>query len=400
VETITTTFRRIREVDDPAIFISLREEAAVLSEAGALAAKGDSSLPLYGIPVAIKDNIDVAGLATTAACPAYAYTPERDATAVELIKAAGALIVGKTNLDQFATGLVGTRSPHGTPRNALRGDLIAGGSSSGSAVAVATGIVPLALGTDTAGSGRVPAALNNIVGCKPSRGLVSTYGVVPCCRSLDCVSVFALTAADAFAALQVIAGPDRRDPYSRALGLGPLMTPPRLRVGVPSQNDRIFLGDRQAAAAFAAAERVAQQLGGRLVGVDLSSFFETAQLLYEGPCLAERTAAVGDFIAREPARVHPITRQIIARGRGYSAVDLFRSQQRLQELRSLAADELAKCDVLMLPSIPRPCTLAEVAADPIASTRSWEPTAILPICSTWPGWPAQDPWRPTAHPMA
>ena len=365
VETIKTTFRRIREVDDPAIFISLREEAAVLSEAGALAAKGDSSLPLYGIPVAIKDNIDVAGLATTAACPAYAYTPERDATAVELIKAAGALIVGKTNLDQFATGLVGTRSPHGTPRNPLRGDLIAGGSSSGSAVAVATGIVPLALGTDTAGSGRVPAALNNIVGCKPSRGLVSTYGVVPACRSLDCVSVFALTAADAFAALQVIAGPDRRDPYSRALGLGPLMTPPRLRVGVPSQNDRIFLGDRQAAAAFAAAERVAQQLGGRLVGVDLSSFFETAQLLYEGPCLAERTAAVGDFIAREPARVHPITRQIIARGRGYSAVDVFRSQQRLQELRSLAADELAKCDVLMLPSIPRPCTLAEVAADPI-----------------------------------
>ena len=366
VETIKTTFRRIREVDDPAIFICLREEAAVVSEASTLAAKGDSSLPLYGIPVAIKDNIDVAGLATTAACPAYAYTPDRDARAVELLKAAGALIVGKTNLDQFATGLVGTRSPHGTPRNPLRADLIPGGSSSGSAVAVATGIVPLALGTDTAGSGRVPAALNNIIGCKPSRGLVSTHGVVPACRSLDCVSVFALTAADAFAALQVIAGPDRRDPYSRDMALGPLTAlPPRLRVGVARQNDRIFLGDHQAEAAFAAAERIAQALGGCLVPVDLSSFFATARLLYQGPYLAERTAAVGDFIAREPAHVHPITRQIIAGGHAYSAVDLFRCQQRLLELRALAASELAKCDVLMLPSIPKPATLAEVAADPV-----------------------------------
>jgi allophanate hydrolase len=228
------------------------------------------------------------------------------------------------------------------------------GSSSGSAVAVATGIVPLALGTDTAGSGRVPAALNNIIGCKPSRGLVSTHEVVPACRSLDCVSVFALTAADAFAALRVIAGPDRRDPYSRDRVLGPLSAlPPRLRVGVPRQNDRIFLGDQQAKAAFAAAERIAQALGGCLVPVDLSSFFATAGLLYQGPYLAERTAAVGDFIAREPAHVHPITRQIIAGGYAYSAVDLFRCQQRLLELRALTANELAKCDVLMLPSIPQ-----------------------------------------------
>ena len=366
VETIKATFRRIREVNDPAIFISLREEAALVRDARTLAGKGNSSLPLYGIPVAIKDNIDVAGLATTAACPAYAYTPDRDASAVGLLKAAGALIVGKTNLDQFATGLVGTRSPHGTPRNPLRADLIAGGSSSGSAVAVATGIVPLALGTDTAGSGRVPAALNNIVGCKPSRGLVSTHGVVPACPSLDCVSVFALTAADAFAALQVIAGPDRRDPYSRDMGLGMLTAPPpRLRLGVPRQSDRIFLGDRQAEAAFAAAERIVQALGGHLVAVDLSSFFATARLLYEGPYLAERTAAVGDFIARAPAQVHPITRQIIAEGHKYSAVDLFRCQQRLLELRALTASELAKCDALMLPSIPKPVTLADVAADPI-----------------------------------
>ena len=224
-DTVARTFARIREVDDPAIFIALREEKAVQAEARALQekalqAKDSANLPLYGVPVAIKDNIDVAGVPTTAACPAYAYTPSRDATVVARLKAAGALIIGKTNLDQFATGLVGARSPYGMPRNPLRRDLVCGGSSSGSAVAVATGIVPLALGTDTAGSGRVPAALNNIVGLKPSLGLLSTAGVVPACRSLDCVSIFALTAEDAFTALAALAGPDAADAYSRAIPLG------------------------------------------------------------------------------------------------------------------------------------------------------------------------------------
>ncbi len=365
-ETVHTTFQRIRTVNDAAIFIALRDEAAVLSDAAALATQGASDLPLYGIPVAIKDNIDVAGLPTTAGCPAYAYTPGRDAKVVERLKAAGALIVGKTNLDQFATGLVGMRSPHGMPRNPLRSNLIAGGSSSGSAVAVATGIVPLAIGTDTAGSGRVPAALNNIVGCKPSRGLVSTAGVVPACRSLDCVSIFALTAPDAFAALQVIAGPDGRDPYSRVLALGALAAPPPgLRLGVPRAQDCIFLDDDHGELAFANAQRIAQDLQFHLVEIDLRAFFETARLLYEGPYLAERTAAVGDFIAREPETVHPITRQIIGKGNDYSAIDLVRCQQRLLELRAVAAAELAKCDVLMVPTIPKPFTVAEVNADPI-----------------------------------
>jgi allophanate hydrolase len=365
-ETVHTTFQRIRTVNDAAIFIALRDEAAVLSDAVALATQAASDLPLYGIPVAIKDNIDVAGLPTTAGCPAYAYTPGRDAKVVERLKAAGALIVGKTNLDQFATGLVGMRSPHGMPRNPLRSNLIAGGSSSGSAVAVATGIVPLAIGTDTAGSGRVPAALNNIVGCKPSRGLVSTAGVVPACRSLDCVSIFALTAPDAFAALQVIAGPDGRDPYSRVLALGALTAPPPgLRLGVPRAQDCIFLDDDHGEVAFANAQRIAQDLQFHLVEIDLSAFFETARQLYEGPYLAERTAAVGDFIAREPETVHPITRQIIGKGNDYSAVDLVRCQQRLRELRAVAATELAKCDVLMVPTIPKPFTIAEVNADPI-----------------------------------
>ena len=364
-DTVARTFARIREVDDPAIFITLREEDAVHADARALAAGGGASLPLYGVPVAIKDNIDVAGLPTTAACPAYATTPSRDATAVARLKAAGALVIGKTNLDQFATGLVGMRSPYGMPRNALRGDLVCGGSSSGSAVAVATGIVPLALGTDTAGSGRVPAALNNIVGLKPSLGLVSTAGVVPACNSLDCVSVFALTSEDAFAALRAIAGPDTGDPYSRAFALGDMHAlPPRLRIAVPRAADRIFHGDRDSEAAFDGALRIVERLGASLVDIDLTPFFETARLLYEGPWVAERTAAVGDFIARHPGEVHPVTREIIAKGTKATAVELFRCLHRLAELRVAARGALAGIDALMVPSIPRPATVAEVEADP------------------------------------
>ena len=207
-QTIARSFQRIREHNDPAIFISLRDEKDAVAEAEALSAKNAAQLPLYGIPVAVKDNIDVAGLPTTAACPAYSYMPSFDATSVARLRTAGAIVIGKTNLDQFATGLVGVRSPYGIPKNPMRGDLIPGGSSSGSAVAVSAGLVPLSLGTDTAGSGRVPAMLNNIVGLKPSLGLVSTAGVVPACRTLDCVSVFSLTVDDAMTALRAMAGPD------------------------------------------------------------------------------------------------------------------------------------------------------------------------------------------------
>src|SRR5450755_4895231 len=215
VQTVARSFARIRDHDDPAIFISLREEKQALAEAEALAAKDAAQLPLYGIPVAVKDNIDVAGLPTTAACPAFSYMPTYDATSVARLRAAGAIMIGKTNLDQFATGLVGVRSPYGIPNNPMRRDLVPGGSSSSSAVAVSAGLVPLALGTDTAGSGRVPAMLNNIVGLKPSLGLVSTAGLVPACRTLDCVSVFSLTVDDAVTALKAMAGPDGADPFSR-----------------------------------------------------------------------------------------------------------------------------------------------------------------------------------------
>src|SRR5579859_631405 len=207
-QTVARSFQRIRDHNDPAIFISLRDEKDAVAEAEALSAKDAAQLPLYGIPVAIKDNIDVAGMPTTAACPAYSYLPSFDATVVARLRAAGAIPIGKTNLDQFATGLVGVRSPYGIPKNPMRADLIPGGSSSGSAVAVSSGLVPLALGTDTAGSGRVPAMLNNIVGLKPSLGMISTAGVVPACRTLDCVSVFALTVDDAVTALAAVAGPE------------------------------------------------------------------------------------------------------------------------------------------------------------------------------------------------
>src|ERR1700676_2500854 len=250
-QTVARSFARIRDHDDPAIFISLRDEKEAIAEAQALSTKDAAQLPLYGIPVAVKDNIDVAGLTTTAACPAFSYLPSHDATCVARLRAAGAIMIGKTNLDQFATGLVGVRSPYGIPKNPIRGDLIPGGSSSGSAVAVAAGLVPLALGTDTAGSGRVPAMLNNIVGLKPSLGLVSTAGVVPACRTLDCVSVFSLTVDDAITALSAIAGPDAADPFSRKLPLAPMNAfPPQLRLGVPRKGQLIFFGDRASEQAY------------------------------------------------------------------------------------------------------------------------------------------------------
>src|SRR5476649_807457 len=240
-QTVARSFARIRDHNDPAIFISLRDEKNALAEAEGLTAKeGGAQLPLYGVPVAVKDNIDVAGLPTTAACPAFSYSPSHDATSVARLRAAGAIVVGKTNLDQFATGLVGVRSPYGIPKNPMRDDLIPGGSSSGSAVAVSAGLVPLALGTDTAGSGRVPAMLNNIVGLKPSLGLISTAGMVPACRTLDCVSIFSLTVDDAVTALTAMAGPDGADPFSRSRPLAQMSAfPASLRLGVPRNGQLI-----------------------------------------------------------------------------------------------------------------------------------------------------------------
>ena len=364
--TVARTYARIRAHGDPAIFITLRDEADALAEAAALGAKGDTDLPLYGVPVAVKDNIDVAGLPTTAACPAFAYDPGKDATCVARLRRAGAIVIGKTNLDQFATGLVGVRSPYGTPRNLFDPSLIPGGSSAGSAIAVGAGLVPLALGTDTAGSGRVPAGLSNIVGLKPSLGLVSTAGVVPACRTLDCVSVFALTVDDAFAALAAMAGPDPADPYSRPRPLGaPEAVPAGLRIGVPMPGQRLFFGDKASAAAYEVALADLAGLGAAIVEIDIEPFYETARLLYDGPWVAERYISVRSLIASAPEAMHSVTRQIILGGAHPSAVDTFKAFYQLEELRRVRDHTFGEIDVLALPTVPTVYTVAQVLADPI-----------------------------------
>ena len=365
-QTVARSFQRIRDHNDPAIFISLRDEKQALAEAEALAAKDAVRLPLYGIPVAVKDNIDVAGLPTTAACPAFAYSPSRDATAVARLRAAGAIIIGKTNLDQFATGLVGVRSPYGIPNNPMRGDLIPGGSSSGSAVAVSAGLVPLALGTDTAGSGRVPAMLNNIVGLKPSLGLISTTGVVPACRTLDCVSVFSLGVDDAMTALAAMAGADGADPYSRNRPLAQISAfPGNLRLGVPRSGQLIFFGDKASETAYGEALKRWTALGATLVEFDLEPFYETARLLYEGPWVAERYLVIRDLLASSPEAIHPVTREITVAGARLSAADTFAALYRLQALRKIAERAFAGIDALVLPTAPTAYSTAQVLANPI-----------------------------------
>ncbi len=364
-DTVAECYARIRAHNDPAIFISLRDEAEALAEAKALPAANDC-LPLHGVPIAVKDNIDVKGLPTTAACEAFAYRPSNDATCVARLRRAGAIVIGKTNLDQFATGLVGVRSPYGVPRNLFDPALIPGGSSSGSAIAVGAGLVPLALGTDTAGSGRVPAALGNIVGLKPSLGLVSTAGVVPACRTLDCVSVFALTVDDAFDALAAMAGPDPADAYSRSQPIGGLQPfPAVLRLGVPMPGQRLFFGDAVSAANYEAALARFARLGATIVTVDIEPFYETARLLYEGPWVAERYIVARSLIASAPGAMHPVTRQIILGGARPTAVDTFAALYKLEDLRRVRDHIFRDIDALALPTMPTAYTVEQVLADPV-----------------------------------
>jgi allophanate hydrolase len=365
-QTVARSFQRIRDHGDPAVFISLRDEKDALAEAEALAGKDAARLPLYGVPVAVKDNIDAQGLATTAACPAFSYMPAHDATSVARLREAGAIIIGKTNLDQFATGLVGVRSPYGIPKNPIRDDLVPGGSSSGSAVAVAAGLVPLALGTDTAGSGRVPAMLNNIIGLKPSLGLVSTAGVVPACRTLDCVSVFSLTVDDAMSALNVMAGRDGADAFSRDRPLAEMTEfPAKLRLGIPRNGQLIFFGDGDSEKLYGEAIKRWQTLGATLVEFDLEPFYETARLLYEGPWVAERFLVIRNLLASSPDSIHPVTREITAAGARLTAADTFASLYRLQTLRRITERTFANIDAIVLPTAPTVYSTAEVLANPI-----------------------------------
>jgi len=356
---------RIAARGDDHVWIRVLTRAEIEPYLRALEGRDPATAPLYGLPFAIKDNIDLAGVPTTAACPAFAYTPARTATAVARAIAAGAIPIGKTNLDQFATGLVGVRSPYGRPVNPFDPTLIPGGSSSGSAVAVAAGLVSFAFGTDTAGSGRVPAALNNIVGLKPTCGLVSTSGVVPACRSLDCVSVFALSVDDAARVLAAVAGFDPADPFSRA---APPLAPPSPRAprfGVPPLGQREWFGNAAAAPLFAAAIAHLHAVGGEAVEVDLTPLLDAGRLLYGGPWVAERYAAIRSFIDARPEALHAVTRAVILGGAAPSAADAFAASYRLRELTRALEPMWQRIDALLLPTLGASHSVAAVEADPL-----------------------------------
>ena len=364
--TIEETYARIERHDDPALFIAIRAKAEALAIAQRVQASGPEGRPLYGVPFVVKDNIDVAGLPTTAACPAFAYSPGKSAFTVERLVRAGAIVIGKTNLDQFATGLVGVRSPYGIPRNALKPDLIPGGSSSGSATAVGAGLVPFSLGTDTAGSGRVPAALNGIVGLKPSLGALSASGVVPACRTLDTISVFAGNVADAFAVYEAACAFDEEDAYARLLPPPALSAlPSGIRLGVPRADQLRFFDDKDAAEAFSRDLELARSLGARIVEFDFEPFAEVARALYEGAWVAERYAAVRALIESNPDSLHPVTRTIIEGARKFDAVAAFQAFYRLADQKRKTARVWTEFDAMLVPTTPRLYRIAEVEADPI-----------------------------------
>jgi allophanate hydrolase len=364
--TIAAIYDRIESEGLHPIWISLIPREQALARAKNI----DKTLPLYGIPFAVKDNIDVAGLPTTAACPDFAYTPSTSATVVQKLEAAGAILIGKTNMDQFATGLVGTRTPYGICSSVFSKDHISGGSSAGSAVAVANGTVSFSLGTDTAGSGRVPAMFNNLIGLKPTRGVLSTHGVVPACRTLDCVSIFAETAADASAILAATRGLDPADPYSRTPqpgeGAAPWASGATFRFGIPAASALNFFGDTLNPALFQTAIDKLTSLGGKPVAIDIEPFLETARLLYQGPWVAERYAAIAPFLADHADKLDPTVGKIILGAKNYSAADAFTAAYKLEALRRATSPVWNDIDFLVLPTAPRTYTIEEVQADPIA----------------------------------
>jgi len=368
---VQDVFARIAAFADPAIWTLLYSPEEVMAQVERVEQRRRDGIPqaLYGLTFGVKDNIDVAGQPTTAACPAFSHISQKSAPAVQRACDAGAIMIGKTNLDQFATGLVGVRSPYGVPRNPFNAKYIPGGSSSGSAVAVAAGLVSFSLGTDTAGSGRVPASFNNIVGLKPTRGLVSTTGVVPACRSLDCISVFALTCEDAAAVIQAISGFDSNDIASRQPGEFvnvPPVDPSNFRFGVPAKEHLKFFGNPATADLYYAAIDRLKSLGGVEVEIDFSSFVATGQLLYQGPWVVERLERTADLLAREPEAILPITRSILAGAARFTAADALAAVRQLRAFGRASVKEWAKVDVLALPTVGTTYTLAEIEADPLA----------------------------------
>ena len=345
----------------------LAEQLTQLSERLAAVGGDRARLALYGVPFAIKDNIDAAGWDTTAACPEFAYSAAQDASVVQKLRAAGAILMGKTNLDQFATGLVGTRSPYGAVGNSFDPDYVSGGSSSGSASVVARGLVAFALGTDTAGSGRVPAGFNNIVGLKPTKGRFSNTGVVPACRTVDCISVFALTVADAEAVAQVAAGYDASDAYSRANpNTAPVAVAAAIKLAIPATLE--FFGDNQNQAVFEQALERFKAMGAVITPVDFTPFKELADQLYFGPWVAERTVALEGMLQKQPDAINPVVRGIVESGYSYSACDAYKAEYLRAELSRRINDSLAGFDALLVPTSPTIRTQAQMAEEPVRYT--------------------------------
>ena len=381
VDRVTAAYASIDAVDRPEVWITLRPAAEALAEAAAIdaAVAAGEELPLAGLVAAVKDNIDVAGLPTTAGAPSYEYLPALDATSVARLRAAGAVVLGKTNLDQFATGLVGTRSPYGAVRNAWDPARISGGSSAGSAVAVALGLVDLSLGTDTAGSGRVPAALNGIVGVKPTRGVIPCTGVVPACRSLDCVTVFARSLPLARRAVAVMAGPDGVDPLATLLGSRPrggwrprsadaVADAGCVRIAVPLPAQLTGLADGWAEAFQASVARL-RSVGAEVAEVDIAPLLEAASLLYGGSFVAERYTAVGGHVREHASLIggdlDPVVAAIILDAAKHGAADYFADRERLDRLAARAADALDSFDALLTPTTTLHPTIADVRGDPV-----------------------------------
>jgi allophanate hydrolase len=363
VALMQTLIARIDAYEDKAVFISRIPTADLLAQAAALDVSKLDEFPLFGIPFVAKDNIDVAGIPTTAACPAFAYTPDKESTVIAQLRAAGALLLGKANLDQFATGLNGTRSPYGAPRSVFDSAYISGGSSSGSAVAVGAGLAVFSLGTDTAGSGRVPAMFNNLVGLKPTVGRLSARGVVPACKSIDCVSIFANSTADAVTILRIAQGFDEAAPYSRPPADTPITGTPT--VGVPRGEDRNFFGDTAMAALYESALEKVKTLGWKLVEIDYAPFLEIAKSLYGGAFVAERLAAIKPFFESQPESINQVVRNIIEGATKYSAADLYADIYRFKSLSRAARAQLETCQFLLLPTAPTTYTVEAMEADPI-----------------------------------
>src|SRR5580704_17639661 len=360
-DVLTAVLERIAAYPDPAVWIHRLPAEAIFAQVRAVERRWDAGeqLPLYGVPFAIKDSIDLGGVPTTAACPAYSYVPERSATVVKTLLDAGAIAVGKTNLDQFGTGLAGDRSPYGACRNVFNPEFISGGSSSGSGVGVAAGLVSFALGTDTAGSGRVPAAANNVVGFKPASGLLSTAGMVPSCASLDCISFVTLTVEESHFLYSVARGQE-----AASVGDG--------RPGIfaaPADAALDFCGDDERAKIFSRSLKQLEQSGARRIAVDFDPFRDAGLLLYGGPWVAERLAALEGFMAAHSEEMYPVTRTIIAGGSQYRAVDVFRAQQQLKSLRESCLRIFDEAEVLIVPTIPTLPKLADVQADSILWSR-------------------------------